>query len=351
MVHAADDRFPHECFVEALRMHATTSPSYQIVASLDLARRQAALEGFGQVRRTLELSLQLRRRIRECAQLRPFIRVLDATDLIPTPLREASACDATERVALADSASGLSALSTQWGASQVVLDPTRITLDIRATGLRGHEFRAHLMDRYDVQVNKTTDATVLLVVTIGASQPVVDYLVHVLQDMAQGFVNLHASAWPVAGPLRMEVSAPRKFHPTFLPPEARYSWRPGEHCATDIRTAFYEGSLTANIDHLPITEGGLAMLQSGQPLVCAALVTPYPPGYPLLLPGQLVTPEIFRQLLQYRGREVHGLNDDLGLRVFSQDYLRKFSDARHARATLHRSAPPESAFLIQAVEA
>jgi arginine decarboxylase len=351
MIHAADDRFPHECFVEALRMHTTTSPSYQIVASLDLARRQAALEGFRRVRRTLELALQLRRRIRECPDLRPYIRVLEAADLIPVSLCEAPTCVAAEREASINFASAMSELSSHWGSSQVVLDPTRITLDIRSTGLRGHEFRAQLMDRYDVQVNKTTDATILLVVTIGTSQPLVDYLVQVLQDMAKGFNNPHFSASQAAGPLRIEVPAPRKFHPAFSTGQALFPWRQSEHCATDIRTAFFDGALASNIEHFPITESSMASLQSYQPLVSAALVTPYPPGYPLLLPGQVVTAEIFQQLLRYRGREVHGLHGELGLRVFSLNYFRKSSEAKLAQMTILSATQPEGEFLPHAVEA
>jgi arginine decarboxylase len=81
------------------------------------------------------------------------------------------------------------------------------------------------------------------------------------------------------------------------------------------------------------------------------LVTPYPPGYPLLLPGQVVTAEIFQQLLRYRGREVHGLHDDLGLRVFSQNYFRKASGAKHAQTTTHSATQFASVLLPHAVEA
>ena len=38
-------------FHEAFLTHTTTSPNYQILASLDLARRQVDLEGYGLVER------------------------------------------------------------------------------------------------------------------------------------------------------------------------------------------------------------------------------------------------------------------------------------------------------------
>jgi arginine decarboxylase len=60
MIHVADDCFDASRFFEAYRIHTTTSPNYQIIASLDIARRQVALEGFHRVRRAMFLALQLR---------------------------------------------------------------------------------------------------------------------------------------------------------------------------------------------------------------------------------------------------------------------------------------------------
>ena len=63
MIHVYDQDFAlkvAEGFHEAYMAHTSTSPNYQILASLDLGRRQAALEGFELVQRQLEYAMQLR---------------------------------------------------------------------------------------------------------------------------------------------------------------------------------------------------------------------------------------------------------------------------------------------------
>ena len=48
MIHVFDQDFQHneEAFHEAYMTHTSTSPNYQILASLDVGRRQVELEGF-----------------------------------------------------------------------------------------------------------------------------------------------------------------------------------------------------------------------------------------------------------------------------------------------------------------
>ena len=50
-----------EQFREAVFTHASTSPNLQIIASLDLARRQMELEGYELVNRAIQLALDIRR--------------------------------------------------------------------------------------------------------------------------------------------------------------------------------------------------------------------------------------------------------------------------------------------------
>jgi arginine/lysine/ornithine decarboxylase len=50
-------------------------------------------------------------------------------------------------------------------------------------------------------------------------------------------------------------------------------------------------------------------------------VIPYPPGFPILVPGQLVTAEILDYMRKLDVREVHGYRPELGLRVFKKGAL------------------------------
>ena len=63
MIHVFDQDFDQkvaEAFHEAYMAHTSTSPNYQILASLDLGRRQVALEGVELVQRQIENAMQLR---------------------------------------------------------------------------------------------------------------------------------------------------------------------------------------------------------------------------------------------------------------------------------------------------
>ena len=63
MIHVQDQDFAQkvaESFHEAYMTHTSTSPNYQILASLDLGRRQAALEGYELVQRQVEYAMRLR---------------------------------------------------------------------------------------------------------------------------------------------------------------------------------------------------------------------------------------------------------------------------------------------------
>src|SRR4029077_16645805 len=81
---------------------------------------------------------------------------------------------------------GLANWVKAWENDEFVLDPSRITIYIGATGIDGDAFkRSHLMDRYGVQINKTSRNTVLFMTTIGTSRSSVAYLVEVLVTIAR----------------------------------------------------------------------------------------------------------------------------------------------------------------------
>ena len=67
-----------------------------------------------------------------------------------------------------------------------------------------------------------------------------------------------------------------------------------------------------------IVDGGA---QGGEAVVAAMFVIPYPPGFPILVPGQVVS----RAILDYMGaldvKEIHGYRPELGLRVFTIEAL------------------------------
>lgn len=84
MIHVNDPAFNAHLFRENFNMHASTSPQYNLIASLDVARKQAVMEGYGLLERTLKLAHELRQHIQATA----VFRVLDLDDLLPDEIRQ-----------------------------------------------------------------------------------------------------------------------------------------------------------------------------------------------------------------------------------------------------------------------
>ncbi len=68
---------------------------------------------------------------------------------------------------------------------EFVLDPTRITLHVGRTGMDGDTFKKLLMDKYDIQINKTSRNTVLFMIHIGMTRGTIAHLVNVLTQIAR----------------------------------------------------------------------------------------------------------------------------------------------------------------------
>jgi len=307
MIHVADALFNPTRFLDAFRIYTSTSPNYQIIASLDIGRRQAALEGFHRVRQSILLSLQLRQRIADSELLKPCFEVLGDEELVPARYRKQYP---------AESQSALAALNADWGQSDFAIDPTRITLNISKTGIDGSSFRQLLMTRYDIQVNKTSRNTVLFMINIGATQATIDYLMQVLHEIAAKF---HSERRHRINLPQMEASIPlpekRIFHPAFMP------FAGGEYHASDIRCAYYQGSEDTNVDYIPLSSETITQIQAGKIWVSASFVTPYPPGFPVIVPGQIITTEILGFFQHLKVKEIHGFSFDLGFKVFSDEHL------------------------------
>ena len=81
-------------------------------------------------------------------------------------------------------------------------------------------------------------------------------------------------------------------------------------------------------------------LAEGKRLVSTTFVVPYPPGFPVLVPGQVVSKEIVYFLAQLDVKEIHGYNHDLGLSVFTQAALTRMEAQRDAATGAVGAAVP-----------
>ena len=90
----------------------------------------------------------------------------------------------------------------------------------------------------------------------------------------------------------------------------------------DIRSAFFLAYDEDNCDYLPLDDALMERLEAGEELVSASFIIPYPPGFPILVPGQVISTEIMSFMRALDVSEIHGFRADLGLCVFTKAALK-----------------------------
>ena len=331
MIHVRDQDFnalSRDAFNEAFLTHTSTSPNQQLLASLDLARRQVDIEGFQMVRRVYDMSLVFRHRIRRDRLIGKWFRILDESDLVPDRFRTStvSSYRQVRQGALAE-------WNEAWRSDEFVLDPTRVTLFVGRTGMTGYDFREKiLMERFGIQINKTSINSVLLIFTIGVTWSSVHYLLDALRRVAGEFERNQAAASADDLALQQRRVAENTEDLPALPDFSEFdcAFRPDDASAFgDMRLAFYAGYDESDREHIMLGEAG-RRIADGRVLVSTTFVVPYPPGFPILVPGQVVSKEILFFLADLDVKEIHGYNPDLGLSVFTESALTRMEEARAA---------------------
>ena len=169
-----------EQFHEAVFTHASTSPNLQIIATLDVARRQMELEGYELVNRAMQLALDLRREVNTHPLISKYFRILGADEMIPAEFRNSGFVDyLTPGVNLA---TGVKAMRED----EFALDVTRLTLVCGSAGFDGTQFKNLLAADYDIQLNKTSRNSVLLQTNINNTRSDIAQLIKVLVQISQG---------------------------------------------------------------------------------------------------------------------------------------------------------------------
>ncbi len=305
MIHVYDQEWFREAedpFHEAFMTHTSTSPNYQILASLDIGRRQVELEGYELVQKQLDLATSLAQAIARHPLLRRTFTVLTAHHLIPPENRQ------TQRpMPMRD---GTASMWKAWAEDEFVVDPSRITIEISRTGVDGDTFKhEYLMDRYGIQVNKTSRNTVLFMTNIGTSRSAIAYLIEVLVKLAERFEEDWAQSAPSVVARDEREMPPLPDFSSFAPSYATDGVLPDG----DMRAAFYRGQRGA-VEYV-LGDTLRERVARGEEPVSAAFVTPYPPGFPILVPGQAITAEVLAFMAVLDTREVHGYDPRRGYRI------------------------------------
>jgi arginine decarboxylase len=325
-----------EPFKEAFYTHTSTSPNQQIIATLDVARRQMELEGFELVSRALQLAVEMRQLITENPTISRYFRALSSREMIPEEYRQSGQTDG--RSEQPSWSSTMAAIETD----EFYLDQTRVTVMCGHAGMNGAEFKALLADEYEIQINKTSRNSVLFQININNTRGDVAHVIKVLADISRKLdehlrtCSAEERAAFDAKVVDLVENVPdlpnfSRFHDAFRDDPTS----PTRH--GHMREAFYLAYDPMNCEHIQLDSEELdSRIANGPEVVGANFVIPYPPGFPLIVPGQVVTQEIVDFMRVLDVSEIHGYDANRGLKVFTPKALAATAAARAGQLT---SAP------------
>ena len=249
MLHVQGNRIRLDRLKAVYKLFLSTSPNLVLVASLDVARRQMALEGPALLSRTIEIANHAREQLNEIKGVYCFGEELEGRP----------------------------------GAFD--LDPTKITITVKDLGYTGYEAEEILRRRYGVQVELADLFNVVALYTIGTTVEASDQLVRGVAELAREDRPLDIFSPSGVLDRRMKTGT---YHLPKIPP---------------IRLIPRDAFL-AETEFVPFK------LSAGR--ICAEVITPYPPGIPVISPGEEITNEIidYLTLEKKAGVKMQGPYDD-----------------------------------------
>jgi arginine decarboxylase len=212
------------------------------------------------------------------------------------------------------------------------LDPTRVTLLCGQAGMDGSQFKALLADSFDIQINKTSRNSVLVQLNINNTRSDLAHLIKALADISRSIdERLRTGEAPEQARFDARVKALVEEVPD-LPDFSRFHdvFREDPKGATNegrMRDAYYLAYDAAAREYVKLDSAEIeSRLANGPELVSAKFVIPYPPGFPIMVPGQVITRETVTFMRKLDVKEIHGYDASVGLELLKPDAL-----AAHAR--------------------
>jgi arginine decarboxylase len=315
LVKDVDFRSVEAQFHEAVFTHASTSPNQQLIASLDVARRQMELEGYGLVMNAIEIALKIRVAAKGNALISKYFRILGADEMIPSQYRNSGFHDYLDEGM--DWAKVVHAIRED----EFYLDPTRITLVCGTAGLDGTQFKGILATQYGIQVNKTSRNSVLIQSNINNTRSDVAQLIRVLVEICKEIEDrLAAGGEPEQQAFKARVKSLMEDVP-HLPNFSRFhdAFRKDAGKSTpegDIRAGFFGAYKAEECEYVPLFGAECdRRLREGPEMVSANFVIPYPPGFPIMVPGQVLTQDTIEFMRKLDVKEIHGYERARGLKL------------------------------------
>lgn len=238
MLHLQGTRLDPQRISQALQLVHSTSPSYLLLASLDGARQQMAMEGEALLTKTIQLSQIARKQISQIEGL--SVLELDK-----------------KRLGFQD------------------LDVTRLTVSVASLGISGLEVDEILRQKLGVTAELPMLSHLAFIISIGNTENDIKQLIQAFDK-----INDYIPSLPhiiTSSPHHLITPSPLKISP---------------------RDAFFAPKETLKIED---SIGNI----SGE------LICPYPPGIPVLMPGEIITNKAveYLQKIQQLGGMITGCTD------------------------------------------
>jgi arginine/lysine/ornithine decarboxylase len=235
MLHIQGNKIDLDRINKALQLVQSTSPSFILLASLDAARQQMAIDGKKLLSRTLEIANKAKNEINQI----PGLSILQSSDFLK-------------------------------------LDQTRLTVNVSQLGITG--FTAEdIINKMGVTPEFSSLENLIFIITIGNTESDIQNLIQTLFNLTQ-VKSLTSECQPCKNKNDDMIA-----HIMCISP----------------REAFF-----ANSETLPVEK----TLEK----ICAEIICPYPPGIPVLMPGELITKTALEYLqeIQKMGGFITGCADE-----------------------------------------
>lgn len=215
---------------KVVSMLQTTSPNYLILASMDLARRQAVISGEAMFNKVIQAAESARRQINQLSKMACFTR---------EDIRKLG----------------------------YDLDRTKVTVNVTRTGLSGYQIEDILTKEYNIQVDCADIFNLIAIMGIGSDKSDTQAFADALADIEKKYVG-HQNNGSIQIP----------------------------SLSTEMVMMPRDVFLSARIKRVPLSKcvGYIA----------AQTLTPYPPGIPVLIPGERITAEIRDYLMDMSAKDI-----------------------------------------------
>lgn len=241
MLHAKGNRIDYGRLETVIRLFLSTSPSCLMVASLDVARMHLATRGREMLDNTLKIAREAYEEINKIPGLRVFGR-----ELVGTP--------------------GVHAF-----------DETKLNITARDLGFTGYEVEQIFRKQYKLQLEMSELFNVVFLITIGHDRDDVRKIIDACHDV-DNWNREHVML------SKVELFYKRKNKPLEQPDWPRQLMTPRE-------------AFVAPFEVIP--------LDNSVGRICSEMITPYPPGIPILRPGDEITQDIVDHIVIEMEAGVH----------------------------------------------